>query len=168
MWHPAAEVGPAGAQTGQTGSHVESVSLLSAGDESVQDFLCHSVRLRLGRHPPGLHTGLSLYSLSHIRMFLITSALIFHHYCNPIRRLLPVSHTETDISVSSGRHSRRLHLLLRLPDWSSVPGPSPELPKPWPRPLHPRFHTAAVLLLLWLAQGEGKCSFTIFNTYLTN
>ena len=57
------------------------------------------------------------------------------------------------LSVSSGRHSRCLHLLLRLSDWPSVPRPRPALPRPRPRPLRPRLHPAAVLLLLRLAEG---------------
>lgn len=32
---------------------------VSAGDEPVQDVLCDSVRLRLGRRAPGVHAGLS-------------------------------------------------------------------------------------------------------------
>lgn len=32
---------------------------VSAGDEPVQDVLRNSVRLRLGRRPPGVHAGLS-------------------------------------------------------------------------------------------------------------
>lgn len=32
---------------------------VSAGDEPVQDVLCDSVRLRLGRRPSGVHAGLS-------------------------------------------------------------------------------------------------------------
>lgn len=119
----------------QTVVHIESMSPVSPGDEHVQDLVRDSFRLRLGRHPTGLHAGLCLYFLFHIcrhNMFktdvdhLITSIIIFHHYCNTISALnLPHreggTHSWDHLSVSSGCHSCCVHLLLCLSDWSSVP-----------------------------------------------
>lgn len=38
-----------------------SVSSLFSGDESVQDVVCYSVRLRLGWHPASVHAGQSFH-----------------------------------------------------------------------------------------------------------
>lgn len=78
------------------------------------------------------------------------------HYCNPIRGRQGGADGEVSaLSLSAGRHSRRLHLLLRLSDWPPVPRPRPGVRRPRPRPVRPRLHPAAVLLLLRLAEGAG-------------
>ena len=44
------------------------------GDEPVQDLVCDSLRLRLGRHPTGLHTGLSYVTFQTDAAHLIISS----------------------------------------------------------------------------------------------
>lgn len=113
-----------------------SISALCPGDEPVQDLVRYSVRLRLGRHPAGLHSGKLAWT-----------------GLNPAVR---GGATFSNTCPSSGRHSGRLHLFLRLSDWSAVPGPRPGPPRSWPGPVRPSLHPTSVLLLLRLAEGNNS------------
>lgn len=115
MWHPACaqRVGRQDCSSGcgQTDSNVDSVyPCLFPGNESVQDFVCNSFWLWLGRHPVGLYTGLSLYWLSHIchsnmiktdisAAYLITSALL--SIITVTQSAFWLSHTETWSHIKS-------------------------------------------------------------------
>lgn len=124
------------------------VRLFLATTGSVSLWFTHrSVSVLSVSYLPQQHVWYGCSSCNHIIIITLTESELWIAH----REKKESEQHSHSLSLLLGCHSCCLHLFLCLSNWSTVSWPHPWLPRSWPWPVRPRFHLAAVLLLLWLA-----------------
>lgn len=130
--------------------HLYACLFMSAGAQSFQRELQYAFPLWHDQCSPGLHSGLCVFVYVH------AGDCMWNH-CRILS--VGITHSLSYVLVSTipiGGDSGRVQFFLRVSDRTSVPGPHTGLPGSWPGPVRPHLHSATVLLLRRLAQGQWK------------